>query len=376
VLPIATVSSRPKSWRVQIRRLGHAPLSKSFPKKHFTKSQAWAWADRAERELLAGTFAAARETLGQALEKYAAEVSPKKRGARWEAYRLAAIGKSPMASLPMGNITPAVLASWRDRRLREVAGSTVRREMNLIDSVLEVTRKEWKWIQVNPLRDVAKPPNPRSRRRRVPDTETKALCAQLERGPAGREVAAGFRLGIETGMRAGELWSLEREQIDLGRAVARLEVTKNGDARDVPLSPAAVAIMRDLLADERQMLFTVTNASRDALFRKARDTVGIKDLHFHDSRAEAVWRLSKIFNALELGRIIGHRDPKSLYFYYEDDAAALATRFAQPGASRRPKPRRQTIAGRKSHPAVAPASGTRGRPRSSAPGSRRSARKP
>lgn len=358
---MATVQNRKLSWRVQVRRLGHRPISKSFPKKHFTKSQAWAWADRVEREIIAGTFSPAKHTLGDAFDKYADEVSPKKRGGRWEQYRLRAdpIRKAPMAARAIGAITAADLSSWRDVRLRAVSGATVRREMNLIASVLEVARKEWKWIATNPLADVKKPPNPRSRRRRVKDAETTALD-DLAKTYAEREVIAGFRLGIESGMRAGEMWSLGRGQIDLEARVAHLLKTKNGDDRDVALSAEAVRIIKALLADGRPALFTITLGSRDALFRDLRDTVGIVDLHFHDSRTEAIFRLSKKFDILELARQIGHRDIRSLMFYYQADAAELARKL-DVSAEQTPTPPRPTSAGRKSRPRRVLAAGTRGR---------------
>lgn len=198
--------------------------------------------------------------------------------------------------------------------------------MNLLDSVFEIARKEWKWISTNPIRDVQKPANPRSRRRRILDSEISAVCARLT-GPAGKEVAAGFRLGIETGMRAGEMWSLERGQIDLEKRVARLLKTKNGDERDVALSQSAVEIMRELLKDGRPKLFTSSNSVRDTLFRKARDAAGVNNLHFHDSRTEAIYRLSKKLDVLELARQIGHRDIRSLMFYYQADAAELARKL-------------------------------------------------
>jgi integrase len=144
----------------------------------------------------------------------------------------------------------------------------------------------------------------------------------------GSEVFAGFLLGIETAMRAGEMWSLTRDQIDLNVSVASLSKTKNGDAREVPLSPEAVRLIRALLKDGRMALFKVSNVSRDVLFRKARDAAGIQNLHFHDSRSEGISRLSKKMDPLELARVVGHRDPKSLLFYYRADAAAIARRLA------------------------------------------------
>ena len=50
-------------------------------------------------------------------------------------------------------------------------------------------------------------------------------------------------------------------------------------------------------------------------------------LRFHDSRAEAIWRLSKKLDVLELARVIGHRDIKSLLIYYQTDADELADRL-------------------------------------------------
>ena len=52
----------------------------------------------------------------------------------------------------------------------------------------------------------------------------------------------------------------------------------------------------------------------------------IPDLHFHDSRAE-VWRLSGKLDVMELTRVIGHRDLKSLLIYYNPSADDLADRL-------------------------------------------------
>jgi integrase len=82
-----------------------------------------------------------------------------------------------------------------------------------------------------------------------------------------------------------------------------------------------------LLPREAATVFDVEPGTRDALFRKARDRAQIEDLHFHDSRAEAIWRLSKKLDVLELARIIGHRDVRSLMIYYQTTADELADRL-------------------------------------------------
>src|SRR5438876_9719490 len=64
-----------------------------------------------------------------------------------------------------------------------------------------------------------------------------------------------------------------------------------------------------------------------ALFRKAKGRAEIKGLHFHDSRAEALTRLSRKVDVLTLARIVGHRDPRSLMIYYRESAEDIATRI-------------------------------------------------
>ena len=65
--------------------------------------------------------------------------------------------------------------------------------------------------------------------------------------------------------------------------------------------------------------------SLSTLFRRARDSCEISDLHFHDSRREALTRMSKKVNVMDLAKISGHRDVKILLnTYYAPDAANLA----------------------------------------------------
>jgi integrase len=82
-------------------------------------------------------------------------------------------------------------------------------------------------------------------------------------------------------------------------------------ARDVPLSPRAMAILQQMepLKNEFEgAVFGVESASLDALFRKAKKAAMLEDLHFHDTRREALTRLSRIFNVMELAKMSGHRN--------------------------------------------------------------------
>ena len=140
---------------------------------------------------------------------------------------------------------------------------------------------------------------------------------------AQARVGAAVVFALETAMRASEICGLEPTRIDRVRRVAHLPMTKNGTARDVPLSSRAFAVL-----DQVGGRFGLTPAILDALWRKARDRAQIQDLHFHDLRASALTRMAKIFNPLELAKISGHKDLRVLLnHYYRESPADIAARL-------------------------------------------------
>lgn len=320
-----TVSRHGKNWRAQIRRLGHKPLSKTFR----TKGQAWSWAEHTEREILAGRAGILpKHTLREALDKYAREVSPTHKGARWERVRLTKFGRGTLASKPIAQITATDIANERNARLLEVSGGTVRREMGLLGQVFDIARREWKWIHVNPMDDVKKPPPAKAKPRPMPAGAIEAMVGALWGTRAGRETAMGFLIGIETAMRPWELLKLGKSQVDFDSRVARLEETKNGDEREVPLSIVAADVLSVLgELNPGSEFFSVTPGTVTTLWANARATTPYAGLHFRHSRREGIRRLSKKFDILELARVIGHRDLKSLLIYYSVSAADLARRL-------------------------------------------------
>ena len=324
---MATIERRGKKWRVAVC-VKRVRRSASF----HSKAAAAAWALEQETQLAAGNEAPPGATVRNLLGRYAVEVAPKKRGARWESLRLARIGEGKLGKVRLAELRAADIATWRDGRLREVSPATVRREWNLLHHAFAIARTEWHWLGADPMTGVERPEPPQGRERRVTEAEVAALCAALgyapERPPetASARVAMAFMLAIETGMRAGELAGLTWGRLDLVERVAYLPLTKNGTARAVPLSTAAVRLFEQLPGREGPAL-CLSTSQIDALFRKGKKKAGLADLHFHDSRHEAVCRLSKKLDVLDLARVIGHRDLRMLMRYYHASAAELAGRL-------------------------------------------------
>ena len=127
-------------------------------------------------------------------------------------------------------------------------------------------------------------------------------------------------------MRAGEIVSLQHEDVDTEKRVAHLRMTKNGTSRNVPLSTRAIELINFLPKDE-ETVFCINSNSFDALFRKYRDKAGIPGLHFHDTRHEAITRLAKKLNVLDLARMVGHKKLNQLMTYYNESAEELAKKL-------------------------------------------------
>jgi integrase len=146
--------------------------------------------------------------------------------------------------------------------------------------------------------------------------------------------------------------------VDLNRRVVHLTSTKNGEARDVPLSSRAVAVLEALKdarghakdhtseidEDDASRVFeissdTVTREFERALARarilyidESRATKQrpagkiLMDLRFLDLRHEAIFRLASIFPLHEPTKLTGHKDPRMLMCYYHPRAEDLAKR--------------------------------------------------
>lgn len=322
---MATFQKRGNTWRVAVCKKG-VRASATFR----TKAAASQWGAEKELEILSGkSIEISRKTFGDACDKYGREESPKKKGERWELIRLKLFHRYPLASVRMGEMVPLDLATWRDTRLTEICPSSVKREMNLISSILNVARKEWGWISENPMADVNKPGQSPSRSRRIPGGEIDNLLMALsyeDDYPIEKKtqlIGALFLLAIETAMRLGELVSIRSQNVNMEGRYVRLEGTKNGDKRDVSLSTTAIGLVKKILNSG----VTISSSSASAMFAAATKRAGIEGLTFHDTRHEGLTRLAQKLEVLDLARMVGHRDPKSLMIYYNPTATEIADRL-------------------------------------------------
>lgn len=329
---MATYEARHGGWRAKIRIVGHPSESESFP----TKAEAIRWATVREQEIRDGDAGRPlKRTLAQAVEKFQTDICPTHRSGPMESKRLDVMLRSLPAQRLLSDVTVADLTAWRARREKEVATGTVLREFSLLQSVFEHARRDWQWVKVNPARDVRKPSKPPSRKRVISDVERDRLLESLGYFPdvaietLNQQIGLMLLLSLETGMRAGELIALTWKRVHLVGRFVSLEETKNGDRRDVPLSKAAVALLERAKGIDATKVFTVSAASRDALFRYARNRAGLADVNFHDARHTAATRIGRAgkLNLMEMTKMFGWRDPRMAMVYFNPSAGQLADKL-------------------------------------------------
>jgi len=331
---MASITPHKNGWRAQVY-----VLEKRASKVLRTQREAKAWAAAKEIELraLKSKPVAELRTVGEMLKRYGEEVSPSKRGARAEQLRLAAFARDfpELAALPLSEFKTPQLAQWRDARLKVVTPGSVNRDINLLRNAFSIAREEWHWMEHNPFKGFRPPKDAPPRARRVTGKEVQQIVRCLEyrtgRAPVSKqqEVALAFLVALRTAMRAGEILSLGRSTLDLKRRVATVHHKMEyltGRPREVPLSKHAVRLLKPVA--DRERCFTITSAVLDTLFRRARDRLGIAELHFHDSRAEALTRLSRKVDVMTLAKISGHKDLRLLQeVYYRESSADIAARL-------------------------------------------------
>jgi integrase len=320
-------------WRAQVNRNG-VRKSRTFE----TKAAATLWASSEETEIRAvGRGAFPKKTFADALVRYRDEISVKKRGGPWEAKRITAFVRDfpKLAALQLTAVEGKHLVEWRDARLKVVTNGSVQRDVNVLSNVYTLARDEWGWCGDSPFRGFRAPGENPPRVRVVKPAEIRLILRWLGyvvgQKPETKmaQVGYAFLISLRTGMRAGEVLALTHNRIDPIRRLCSVpHKTQHitGRERQIPLSKHALRVLRHFV--NGRFRWSVTSASLDALFRKARHSVLISDLHFHDARAYALTQFAKKVDVMQLARISGHRDLRILMdHYYRITPAEIAAKL-------------------------------------------------
>ena len=263
------------------------------------------------------------------LEKYRDEITPTKRGAVNETYRLNyLLNNNPGKMLCGYSLSQLVerVQGWAYIRARQrqisirgtpVTMRTISRERNLLQDVFRVAIEEWGYVGLtNPFFGLKLKGSKFKRTRRLEDGEYERLlehsktCHGLNRS----YMPLAIDIAIETGLREEEVFNLEWGHIDFDNRIIIVVKSKTDDGQVVPgrKIPLPFNTLVDLVCLKSTLeyegievkttdrIFPMTQSALIQSFEKVVNRAEIEDLTYRDLRHEANSRWDDIEPALTL----------------------------------------------------------------------------
>ena len=246
---MATFRKRLGKWEVRVRRYNNKTISKTF----IEKADANRWAQEVETKIEKGLYEdlsqANQITLRELLEQYSKEVSSQKIGYPQEKYKIAKLCKNPIASLKLARVTPLQLRKFQEQCSLIYNPSTTNKYITLISVSIKFARQMLGIFLPNNACDFVKRLKEPEFEGQIIEPEEEQLLLQEAINSKANWLKLAIMLGLDCGMRRGEIIKLRREDVDFTNATAKLRETKNGTVRNIGLSPRVMEEMRKLPAN-------------------------------------------------------------------------------------------------------------------------------
>lgn len=230
-----------------------------------------------------------------------------------------------------------------------VGPSTINKEIALFRVALNWARKELEWNISNPFAG-RKLKEPQGRIRWITREESQRLIASAKSEPNSQHVVDFIRLGLNTGMRSGEMLGLEWERVDLAANLVYLDAKhqKSGKIGSVPLNREA----REAILSRARFRAENCPASPWVFAHETGDRIksvhkgflgsckriGLKDFHPHDLRHTcAAWLVQAGVSIREVAELLRHSDIRVTMRYAHlspDNVRAAVSLLDAPESSR------------------------------------------
>jgi integrase len=322
---MACIKKRGNRWYARIHRNGQYK-AKSFTAR--LDAERWAREQDIYFDRLDHTSkdnADGLKQLDALLVRYRAEVTPRKRGAKAEGYRIDVLRRHPISKMSLLEIRSSTIAQYRDERLKVVASNTVKNEINVLSAVFEHARTEWDIGIANPTKGLRRPTD-NSPRKKLPTPEQLTALLNTTASSKSPNLHHMVVLALETAARLGELAQIRREDVDIENRYIALLSTKNGHSRLLPLSSRALeyAAERMRTSTDAERLFDCSVDSIKHSFKEAARRAGVGWMSFHTLRHCAITRLLESgLGITQVAQISGHRTLNVLRRYVHHQTTHL-----------------------------------------------------
>jgi integrase len=248
-------------------------------------------------------------TFAQAVELYK-QTKARKRTLHSDSVYLEDFKAAFGADTPLTQITNAKISAWRAARNVAVSPKTgrpytaaaINRPLTTLRCLLRLALDEWQILSSIP--KIRREREPQGRIRFLTEDEIVRLldACQKSKNP---ELRPAVILALHTGLRRGEVFGLTWDRVELSHNVIRLELTKSGKRRVVPLNDESYAALVALQPKESGRVFR-SHKIRTA-FENALVTAKVEDFRWHDLRHTfASWLVMKGFSIVAVQQLLGH----------------------------------------------------------------------
>lgn len=215
--------------------------------------------------------------------------------------------------------------------------ATVNREMSMARRMFRVARKEG-WITRDPFEEgdsLISLAREKERERVLTRAEETRLLNACDNA-ARRHLRPLIIAALDTGCRQGELLKLIWSDVDLKRGIITIRAfnSKAMRERSVGITARLAAELSALQPRKHRPEERVFGMEDHAWFgaqrawRTARRLAGLDDLRFHDLRHTAASRLARAMSLSDVGKILGHREPRTTWRYANTEESTLVRAVA------------------------------------------------
>jgi integrase len=281
---MATIRKIRSKWQVLIRKNNLKSIYKTF----ILKEDAVKWSRETEVKIEQGLYedlALSKTTkLKDVLAQYRDRVSINKKGYYQERYKINKIIRSDIADKTLSQLTPLVLFEYIEQQKKLYTASTINKSITIINLALKFAERFLGIsLNKNPLKFIKRLKESQFVGQVIEPHEEASLLKHAEFSKL-YWLKVAIILGIDCGLRRGEILKLKAEDINYSNRTAILRDTKNGETREIGLSSKAIQELKKLPVSIDGKLFPCKRSDTFTFYYKQlKRWSGVKK-RFHDTR--------------------------------------------------------------------------------------------
>jgi integrase len=298
---MASIYKRNGKWRVEIRKIGSKGIHKSF----IVKDEAIRFARETEVKIEQGLYQdltlAKTTTLKDVLGQYRDRVSINKKGYDQERYKINKIIRSDIADKMLSQLTPLILFEFIEQQKKLYTASTINKSITIINLALNFAERFLGIsLNKNPLKFIKRLKESQFVGQVIEPQEEGLLLKHAEFSKL-YWLKTAITLGIDCGLRRGEILKLKAEDINYKNNTAILKDTKNGETREIGLSSRVIQELKKLPVSIDGKLFPCKRLDTFTFYYKQLQRWSGVKKRFHDTRhtfasrkATSGWSITEI----------------------------------------------------------------------------------